>query len=47
VVAVENLRVFVDNQPHDDLNQPVQVGPEGLIYGAANHDITVKPAVNL
>jgi len=45
VVAVENLRVFVDTQPHADLNRPVEVGSEGLIYGASDHDITVKPAV--
>ncbi len=47
VVAVESLHLFVDNQPHEDLNQPVRVGPEGLIYGVAGHEITVKPAEDL
>lgn len=42
VVAVENLRVFVDGQPHDDLNEPVKVPSGGLVYGAEDHDITVK-----
>jgi hypothetical protein len=44
VVAVPRLALLVNGRPHDDLSQPVVVPPDGLLYGAAEHQITVIPA---
>jgi predicted phage baseplate assembly protein len=43
VDSIEGLTVYVDNRPHERLDKPVIVPPDGLIYGA-DHDITVVPA---
>ncbi len=45
VVAVPYLAVRVDGQPHD-LNQPVTLARDGLLFGAPDHDIVVVPSVD-
>lgn len=44
VVAVDRPTVIINGRPHDDLNDPVIVPQDGLIYSAPDHEITVVPA---
>ncbi len=46
VMSVPFLAVKVDGQPHE-LSEPVKVALDGLLYGAADHEITVVPVVDL
>jgi len=46
VVSVSYLAVTVDGRPHER-DKAVKVGPDGLVYGVAEHEIVVVPAVNL
>lgn len=45
VVAVPYLAIRVDEQPHE-LNDPVTLARDGLLYGASDHDITVVPSTD-
>jgi predicted phage baseplate assembly protein len=45
VVAVTSLAIRVDGQPHE-LNDPVTLELDGLLFGAANHEIVVVPSVD-
>jgi predicted phage baseplate assembly protein len=47
VVAVTHLRLFVNGLPHERLEEPVVVPPDGLVYGTTDHDITVVPEADL
>jgi predicted phage baseplate assembly protein len=47
VESVSYLALRVDGQPWEDLSRAVPVPRDGLLYGAADHDITVIPAVDL
>lgn len=46
VVAVPSLVVLVGGRPHE-INEPVRVGRDGLLYGVAEHEINVVPTVDL
>lgn len=43
VKAVPFLSVTRDGIPHDNVNEPVNVPPWGMVYGVAQHDIQVEP----
>lgn len=45
VVSVTSLAIKVDGQPRE-LNDPVTVALDGLLYGATEHEITVVPSVD-
>jgi len=45
VKAVPYLAIKVDGQPHE-LNEPVTLAGDGLLYGSPDHDIAVVPSVD-
>jgi hypothetical protein len=45
VKAVPYLGLKVNGQPHE-LNDPVTLAGDGLLYGSPDHDITVVPSVD-
>lgn len=46
VVSVPYLAVMVDGRPHE-INEPVRVTRDGMLYGVEEHEITVVPTVDL
>lgn len=47
VRGVENLEIAVNGRTHRDLDEPVQLPPDGLVYSDPHHDITIGPDVDL
>jgi predicted phage baseplate assembly protein len=45
-VATARVALYVNGRPHDRLDQPVAIPPDGLVYGT-NHTITVVPVRDL
>lgn len=43
VAAVDSLELDVDGTPHTGLSDPVALPPDGLVYGADDHEIVVVP----
>jgi hypothetical protein len=46
VTSVKALALYVDGVPHD-LDKPVVVPPDGLVYGVDDHEIVVVPKEDL
>jgi predicted phage baseplate assembly protein len=47
VVAVSDLRLLIDNKPMTDLDRPISVKRNELVFSTGDHGITVQPARDL
>jgi predicted phage baseplate assembly protein len=47
VAAVRTLDVIIDGRPWDSLTDPVPLGPDELVYGTSDHQITVEPLMDV